>query len=221
MLNFDITLYLPCFSTDPTNFHFYLDLQEPLDLTPHITFQELTFILQGGTSGYGSLEIKYQANLQKNPAPISFDVKGVISETGTITLTGFEVGTWNNIFGINGFDLTNVDGELAFGPTGLNDFGVGFTTVVGDKTITFAGNVAQPDFFQCFIEGSVTAAQNGKLILDFSDLAMLWNKNVPSHKINMSNVPNDMGLQSAFISLAGQSGQFGSKSFSLTFFFFL
>jgi len=212
ILNFDITLYLPCFSSDPGAFKFYLDVQEPLAITPHITFNELTFNLQGGQSGYGSLEIKYQANLNNNPAPIGFDVKGVVTDTGSITLTGFETGVWNDIFGIQGFDLSNVDCEIQFGPTGLSDLGVGFTTVTGTKTITFAGNLAAPDFFDCFIEGSVTAGP-GSLILDFSDLALLWNKNVPNHQINMANVPNDMGLQSAFISLAGQSGQFGSYSY--------
>merc|ERR1712232_1236968 len=100
----------------------------------------------------------------------------------------------------------------------VSDLGIGFTTVMGTKTIKFAGNAAAPDFVDTFIEGSVVAG-NGSLIITVRDLALDWNHWNPSHQININDVPSDMGLKSAFISLAGQSGQFGSYSYQEGFHF--
>jgi len=152
-------------------------------------------------------------------AQFFFKLSGDITAAGAVTLQGTETGQWNDIFGIKGFNLDNGACELGFSPvactiTGcVSDLGVGFTTVIGTKTITFAGNAASPNFLDTFIEGSVTAGPNGNLILSVKDMALSWNSNVPNHPINLGIVPSGMGLKSAFISIAGQSGTFGPYTY--------
>ena len=63
----------------------------------------------------------------------------------------------------------------------VSDLGFGFTTIIGSKTIVFAGNAAAPDFLNSFLMGSIT----GGPTMGVSDLAVHWNGGVPNHQINL------------------------------------
>ena len=77
-------------------------------------------------------------------------MKGAIG-VGDVSLFGEMLGEWNDPFGIQGFDLSNVVGSIKFGATGLSEFGIGFTTKIGHTEVEFAGGVAAPDFADTFL----------------------------------------------------------------------
>lgn len=49
-----------------------------------------------------------KVNFSKNPE-LEFDVSGTFVADGSVQLSGDMLGTWHDMFGIKGFDISNVD----------------------------------------------------------------------------------------------------------------
>jgi hypothetical protein len=77
-----------------------------------------------------------QATFTKNP-PLLFNIIGDFSEDGQVSLTGDMIGTWENVYGFKGFDVSDVVLEIGFDPVMcaidgacLSDLGLGFNLTV-------------------------------------------------------------------------------------------
>ena len=116
-LLYTITLTLPIFTPNPTAFNLFVQVKDNIQVKPGLIFTQLTFIVSGGNNANAYLQTDFTANLNGNPGPIYFKLEGTVYETGAFTLKGQETGVWNNVFGIQGFELSAVVAELGFSPS--------------------------------------------------------------------------------------------------------
>jgi len=155
---------------------------------------------------------------------LEFDVKGTLNTDGSVLLAGDMLGSWENMFGIKGFDISNVDIEVGFNPSMcgvdlcLSDVGLGFNLSIGSSSIGFYGNVAVPDIEDIFIEGSISGP-NG-MALSFCDIATEWNEIVGDElgiPINVSDIPCDWGILDTSFYIAPESGTFNQVTYQQGF----
>jgi len=197
------------FTAAPEDITLAITWSEEIKLTDHLFFESVTFSVKVPTSV--SLETKIKALFTHNPV-LYFDVGGSYAVDNSVTMTGAMEGIWDNPFGIKGFDLGNVIVQFGFNPElcfldgCISDFGLGAELIFTDKTITFDGNVAAPDFADIFLFGSLTTNSKSLSVLD---VATEWNKVNPSTPVPTAQLAADWGITSASFYFAPEEGTFG------------
>jgi len=165
-------------------------------------------------------------NFTKNPQ-LEFDLGGKLSADGSLQLSGDMLGTWKNVFGIHGFDLSDVAAALAFNPAlcavdlCISGFGIGFNLMFGTKQITFYGYIEVPQLEKIFVEAGISGANPNSLALSFRDVAIQWNKMIGQRtiNINVNDIPADWGLKDMAFHLAPEAGTFANKYYDAGFWF--
>jgi len=115
-------------------------------------------------------------------------------------------------FGIKGFDLSNVIVQFGFNPElcildgCISDFGLGSEMTIGDKIISFDGNVAAPDFWDVFLSGSIKKTTNSLAVVDVINE---WNKINPTSPVSTQNIATDWSVTECSFYFAPESGTFG------------
>jgi len=214
-------IHIPIFSTNPS--HIDLQLQFNAEITivkDKFYFEQLAFTFAVDSGLTVGVSARVRAHFATNPT-LWFLLAGTYSTSQTVTLTGEMIGTWVNPFGIKGFNVSDVIGEIGFNPAMceidacLADIGVGFKVSLGTITVEFDGRAAIPDWEKIFAYASVSG-KNG-YIFTVRDLVSTWNNMAPQHQIPLSLIPNGWGLKDSMAYFAPQDQQFGNKFFKKGF----
>lgn len=131
---------IPLFTSDPLDLALTLEVDSEIKLTQGFYYEKLVLGVDAFPLAI-SADAEFKATFAKNPA-LLFDIDGQVSSDGSVTLTGDMMGTWENVFGIKGFNLSNVVLELGFNPSTcavdacISDLGLGFNMKVSKGTVT-------------------------------------------------------------------------------------
>jgi hypothetical protein len=154
-------------------------------------------------------------NFTHNPE-LEFDLEGIFTPTGSVEVTGDMLGTWENMFGIKGLDISNVVLAMAFNPNMcevdficLSGIGLGYNLTVGSEDIAMYGYVELPDFEKLFISSSISG-KNG-FALTLRDIGVEFNRLVgPTHiHVNIDDIPANWGILDTSFYVAPEAGEFG------------
>ena len=203
-MTFTLGLVVPIFSDNP-NMEIYLktsalQIRKNLELEGkknkffHLLNLDITF--QIDTSPYLiELSSDMYINFTSNPE-LEFGVNGEIAGDGSIQIGGDMVGTWANMFGISGLQISNVEIALGMNPSDcvstfcLSALGLGYNITMGSRLIAFYGYGQIPDIGGVFLEGELVGP-NG-MALTVYDIADEWNIVVGNRiglPIDLSNIP--------------------------------
>jgi len=211
-LSFEVDLNVPLFSDNPADISLKLVFDDEIPISKHFDYEGITFELDTLPLAI-SADTEFKATFTKNP-PLTFDIDGEFKADGSVLLSGEMIGTWDDVFGIKGFDLSNVIVELGVNPAMcgvdfcISDLGLGFIMQMGTRTIQFDGNAAAPDYEDMFLMGAVTGP-NG-MALTVWDVVLEWNRMFPDWKIPERDVPQNWGLDDTSFYLAPVDGTFGN-----------
>eukprot|EP01114_Cavostelium_apophysatum_P019679 TRINITY_DN640_c0_g1_i1.p1 TRINITY_DN640_c0_g1~~TRINITY_DN640_c0_g1_i1.p1 ORF type:complete len:1677 (-),score=500.21 TRINITY_DN640_c0_g1_i1:75-5105(-) len=169
----------------------------------------------------GSVEIEtgLLVNFTYNPT-LQFDASGTFDSDGTIQIAGQMIGTWDNMFGLTGFDLSNVEVAIGFNPTlcattaCVDAFGIGYTLGIGSENISFEGYAQVPKFWDVFLDGSI-AGPDG-MALSFRNIAEEFNSFSPIH-IDVIDIPPTWGIEDTYIRIAPEAGTFNNIHYDAGF----
>jgi len=221
-LAFDVRVNFPIFTTNPGAVSISLSWAEEIQISTHVWFEDVVFSIDAEPLSVG-LDTKIKTTWQSNPV-LYFEASGAYKADNSVLLWGAMEGTWVEPFGIKGFDLSDVIVELGFNPmlcsidACVSDFGLGMQLNIGDKIIKFDGNVAAPDFWNVFLEGSLSGGKGQPLPV--LSVAQEWNKINPSHPVPTSLIPSSWSLTDCSFYFAPEDGQFGpifyTKGFGVT-----
>jgi len=187
-----------------------------------------------------SLEATAIGKWNNNP-DLTFWVSGAFTATAGITMSGAMLGTWTNAFHIKGFNLSNVIVEIGFNPTScatsgcLSDLGLGASFNIGSTTIGFDGNVASPDYYNCYLSGfiqrpgmrartlalpSERGVPDKAASLPVKHIVQKWNDVNPGTPVPTNVIPDSWKLTYLSFYLAAGDGTFGpihfTKGFGIT-----
>jgi len=137
------------------------------------------------------------------------------------------IGTWDNLFGIRGFDVSNIVASIAFNPLFcavdlcISGFGIGFDLAMGPENIEFYGYVEVPHLEKIFVEAGISGKNPYNLALSFKSIAIQWNKMIGKKtiQINTNDIPADWGLKNMYFYIAPEAGNFGNKYYDAGFWF--
>lgn len=205
-MTFSLSLTVPVFSSDPADVDLTFTLADHIVLTPHLALSSVDFSLKFAPLAV-SLAATAVGNFSRNP-PLTFELSGTYDADASVVIDGGMIGTWDNAFGLQGFDLSNVLGEIGFNPTMcaatacISDVGFNLDMEFGSETVAFAGRAAAPDFLDIFLAGSVKGA-NG-MALTVLDVVEEWNSLNTALQIPTDDFPSDWGLADTSFFLAPQ-----------------
>jgi len=155
-------------------------------------------------------------NLKDND-PLTFSLAGAVSIVGGVTLTGAMQGTWNNVFGVHGFDVSNVGVKIGLAPQYcplcIDDLGIGFTMPMGQTPVIFYCNIDLTNLWDEFINAQLPA-------ISFQQVVMGYNHMVGSRlpNINPATIPASWGFTAIKFYLAPTAGTFGGITYQAGFF---
>jgi len=210
-VEFDVRVNFPIFTTNPLGVSLALTWSEDIQVAEHIWFERVTFNIDAAPLSVG-LDAKLKAAFKNNPV-IYFEGSGSFKADDSILLWGAMEGTWVDPFGIKGFALSDVILEFGFNPMlcvldgCISDFGVGVQMTIANKVIKFDGNVAAPDFWDVFLEGSISGASGQSLAV--LDVIQQWNKANPVNPVSTQYIPADWGITDCSFYFAPEDGQLG------------
>jgi len=158
---------------------------------------------------------------------LKFLTHGEYDADSTILLSGDLQSKWDNLFGIRGFDLYDVNAAIAFNSLFcgidlcISGFGVGFNLSVGKELIYFNGFVEVPNLSKVFLEAGLSGQNQYNLAISFRDIGSQWNKMVgpqsPIH-IDVNAIPADWGIKNMALYIAPEDGTFNNKYYSAGFY---
>jgi len=184
-------------------------------LTKHIFLHEAGMHISVGEDlGFGA-SADFTVTSRKNP-PLTFSAAGDFSLSQGVTLQGAMDGTWENAFGYQGFNLSDVVFEIGISPASaatafISDLGAGATWEFGGTTVALVANFAEPDFADIYMMGQVDITQsNAPTVLD---VATEFNRLSQGDQVPTSELPADWTLKEAGFYLATSTGSFGPYSY--------
>jgi len=183
---------------------------EEIPLTAHLWFESVSFTIDTEPLSI-ALDTKIKTQFNKNPA-IYFEANGAFKDDNSVVLWGAMEGTWVNPFGIKGFDLSDVIVEFGFDPMlceidgCISDFGFGLQMNLANRVIKFDGNVAAPDFWNVFLEGSISGTGQSLAVLDVINQ---WNAVDPQTPVSTELIPQSWSISDCSFYFAPVDGQFG------------
>jgi len=133
-------------------------------------------------------------------------------------------GTWDNMFGFKGVNLSNVEIEIGLDPVNcaidacLSSIGFGYNLTIGSRIAAFYGFVNIPDFEDIFLEAEISGADG--MALSFRDMAVEWNNVIGDEidlPINVNDIPEDWGFTDTFLYVAPESGTFNNINYQQGF----
>eukprot|EP01114_Cavostelium_apophysatum_P014145 TRINITY_DN358_c0_g1_i1.p1 TRINITY_DN358_c0_g1~~TRINITY_DN358_c0_g1_i1.p1 ORF type:complete len:1260 (-),score=408.34 TRINITY_DN358_c0_g1_i1:42-3821(-) len=170
-----------------------------------------------------SISTQLYVNFTHNPE-LEFGVKGSFAVDGTISLSGYMVGTWDDMFGIKGVDVSNVEFAIGLSPDlcgvdlCLSQVGLGYNLSIGNSIVAFYGAINIPDLLDIFLEGELLGSDD--MGLTFVDMALEWN-NLVGNKlgipIDTSNIPPKWGFTDSSFYIAPVSGTFNNINYQQGF----
>jgi len=152
---FTMALSLPVFSPGVVSFSLSLPA---LRINKRMIWTGIVFSIDSMADI--SLATGVKINFTKNPQ-LEFDVHGSLNADGAVTLGGDMLGTWDNMFGIKGFDVSHVEIAISFDPSMcdvdacLSGLGLGYTITIDEDTYKLYGYASIPDLANIFIELAV------------------------------------------------------------------
>jgi len=215
---YGVGITVPVFPEDSLNFDIELNTDQPIRIKENMLMTHLDLLIE---TNVADIELEFAVNttllvnFTDNPE-LEFDVAGSFGDEGTLSIYGDMLGTWDNMFGIKGVDISNVVIGIGFNPAlcttlaCLQSFGLGYNLTIGYEVIAFYGSVNIPNIWDIFLEAEVGNKDGYAFTL--VDLAIEWNDLIGNSiglPIQTGDIPADWGFKNTYLYIAPESGDFG------------
>jgi len=215
---YGVGITVPVFPEDSLNFDIELDTDQPIRIKDNMLMTHLDLLIE---TNVAEIELEFAVNttllvnFTDNPQ-LEFDVAGSFGDDGTLAIYGSMLGTWDNMFGIKGVDISNVVIGIGFNPAlcttlaCLQSFGLGYNLTIGNEIIAFYGSVNIPNVWDIFLESEF--ANSDGMALTLVDIAIEWNDLVGNEiglPIQTGDIPSDWGFRNTYLYIAPENGDFG------------
>jgi len=221
--SYHLFVNIPIFSSNPLAITLGYSEKENKQVSQHLWFQGFTFSLNLLAEKV-SLDAIAIGKWNNNP-DLTFYVGGAFDASAGIVLYGAMMGTWVNAFGHKGFNLSDCVAKIGFSPSAcsfgcISVLGLAATFTVGQTTtVSFAGQLMNPDFWNIYLAGGIKKSVIPKA-LPMTDVIHAWNGQNPEKPVSPANIPANWVMTGVSFYLAGADGDLGpihyKKGFGIT-----